>query len=350
MGLAQIRELIKPVIKEVSFIELSNKRIAIDAFNALYQFLTVIRQPDGTPLKDSKGRITSHLSGLFYRTINLMEEGIKVVYVFDGKHPEFKKEEQKIREEIKKKYEEKYKRLLELGVKEDLKKYAQATARLTPEMVEDAKRLLDAMGVPWIQAPSEGEAQAAYLVKKGLVDYTGSQDYDSLLFGSEAVVRNLTITGRRKVSGKDLYIEIKPEIIYLKSVLDHLKLSRKQLIALAILIGTDYNPDGIPGIGLKTALEYVKKFGENFDKLFSWVGWEKYYKDLSWEEIMEFFLDPPVIEVKEIKWKEPDEEKILKILVDEHDFSEERVKKAIERLKKARKSGAQLGLQAFFKR
>jgi len=156
MGLAEIRELIKPVIKEVDLSYFSGKKIALDAFNALYQFLSAIRQPDGSPLMDSKGRITSHLSGLFYRTKNLLEYGIKPIYVFDGKHPEFKKKEIEIREEVKKKMEEKYRKALEMGIKSDLKKYASGTSRLTPDMVEDAKNLLDAMGIPWIQAPSEG--------------------------------------------------------------------------------------------------------------------------------------------------------------------------------------------------
>ncbi len=344
MGLSEIRELIKPVIKEIELQSLSGKVVAIDAFNALYQFLSTIRQPDGTPLMDSKGRVTSHLSGLFYRTKNLLEEGIKPIYVFDGRHPEFKKEEQKRREEIKKKMEEKYKQVLELGIKEDLKKYAQGTARLTPEMVQEAKRLLDAMGIPYVQAPSEGEAQAAYLVKSGKADYTASKDYDSLLFGSPQVVRNLSITGRRKLpNGRT--IEVKPEVIKLSDVLDLLKLDQKQLIAMALIIGTDYNPDGIPGYGPKKAYETVRKF-KDLGKLFKYVGWEKHY-DVDWRTLIEFFENPPVREDIEIEWREPDEEKIIKILVEEHDFSEERVKKAISEIKKAHKKGRQTSLLSF---
>ncbi len=349
MGLAEIRNLIKPVIKEIELRSLSGKIIAIDAFNYLYQFLAAIRQEDGTPLKDSKGRITSHLYGLFYRTIHLMEEGLRPVFVFDGKHPEFKKEEQKRREEMKKKLEEKYKKVLELGIKKDLRKYAQGIVRLTPDMVKDAMRLLDAMGIPYVQAPSEGEAQAAYMARKGDVYSTASQDYDSLLFGSPRVVRNLAITGKRKVPRKDIYVEIKPELIELEEVLKYLGLTREQLIALALLIGTDYNPDGIPGVGLKTAYELVKKFGNNFEKLFEYVNWKKYYPELDWRELMEFFLDPPVTDNYKIEFKEPDEEKIIKILVEEHDFNEQRVRNAIERLKRAIRAGAQSNLLSFFK-
>ena len=345
MGLAEIRELVKPVIKEVDLSYLSGKVVALDAFNALYQFLAAIRQPDGTPLKDSKGRITSHLSGLFYRTKNLIEAGIKVIYVFDGKHPEFKKKEQEIREEQRKKMEEKYKKAIEMGIKGDLKKYAEFTSKLEPGMVDEAKELLEAMGVPYVQAPSEGEAQAAYLVKKGIADYVGSQDYDSLLFGGLRVARNLTITGKRKVRGVE--VEISPEIIELNELLNYLKLNQEKLIWFALIVGTDYNPDGIPGIGVKTAYELVKNNNDP-ERLFKYVGWEKYYKDISWKELEEFFLDPPVIEVNNIKFGEMDEEKIRKILIDEHDFSEDRVNKAIEELKKAYKQGTQKNILSFF--
>lgn len=347
MGLAEMRELIKPVIKEVDLKFLSGKIVALDAFNTLYQFLSAIRQIDGTPLMDSKGRVTSHLSGLFYRTKNLIEEGIKPVYVFDGKHPEYKKKEIEIREEQRKKMEEKYKKALEMGIKGDLKKYAEFTSKLAPDMVEEAKELLDAMGIPWIQAPSEGEAQAAYLVKKGLADYVGSQDYDSLLFGAPRVVRNLAITGKRRVRGVE--VEISPEILELKDVLDYLKIDQRKLIWFALIVGTDYNPDGIPGIGVKTAYELVKNSSDP-ERLFNYVQWNKHYKDISWKELEEFFLDPPVSDVEKIEFKEPDEEKIRKILIDEHDFSEDRVNKAIDELKKAMKQGTQKNILSFFKK
>jgi len=347
MGLAEIRELIKPVIKEVDFSYLSGKVVALDAFNALYQFLAAIRQPDGTPLKDSKGRITSHLSGLFYRTKNLIEYGIKVIYVFDGKHPEFKKKEQELREEQRKKMEEKYKKAIEMGIKGDLKKYAEFTSKLEFNMVDESKELLEAMGVPYVQAPSEGEAQAAYLVKKGIADYVGSQDYDSLLFGGLRVARNLTISGKRKVRGVE--VEINPELVELNDILNYLKLDYKKLIWFALIVGTDYNPDGIPGIGVKTAYELVKN-NEDPERLFKYVGWEKYYKEISWKELEEFFEDPPVIEInkEDIKFGEVDEEKIRKILIDEHDFSEDRVNKAIEELKNAYKKGSQKNILSFF--
>ena len=153
--------------KEIEMEDIKNKSIAIDGYNTLYQFLSIIRQPDGTPLMDEKGRITSHLSGLFYRTVNIMEAGIKPVYVFDGKPPELKQKTLEERNERRKISEEEWKKALEEGDVEKARLYAQASSRLTKEMVEDSKKLLDLMGVPWVQAPSEGEAQAAYMAIKG---------------------------------------------------------------------------------------------------------------------------------------------------------------------------------------
>ncbi|MEO2154660.1 MAG: flap endonuclease-1 [Nanoarchaeota archaeon] len=325
-----LKKFVDPVKKEVELKNLNGKTIAIDAFNTIYQFLATIRQPDGTPLMNKEGKITSHLSGLFYRTINLIENGIKPVYVFDGRHPEFKKREQERREEIKKKYEEKLKEAKEKGEK-DLKKYAQATSKLNNEMIEDAKELLKAMGIPVIQAPSEGEAEAAYLNKKGKVDFTGSQDYDSLIFGAPYLVRNLSIVGKRKIPGKNTYEEVKPEIIERKKLLDSLKIDEDQLIALALLIGTDYNPGGIKGIGPSKALELVKQFNHDFDKLFKFVKWNNYF-EYDWQEIFNFFKNPPVVDY-DIKFGKIDENKIIEILVEKNDFNKERVEKYIKILK-----------------
>lgn len=344
-----LKEIIpKECRKSVELIELKGKTVGIDGYNALYQFLTAIRQPDGTPLMDSKGRITSHLSGLFYRTINLMENGIKPVYVFDGKPPEIKAIEiarrKKIKEEAVKKYEE----ALARGDLEAAKRYAQMTSKLTEDMVEDAKKLLTAIGIPWVQAPAEGEAQAAYMATRGDVWAAGSQDYDSLLFGAPRLIRNLTITGRRKLPRKNIYVEIKPEIIVLDEVLKKLGITREQLIDIAILLGTDYNPEGVKGIGPKTALKLIKTYG-SLDKTLKVVKASFITDPL---EIKKYFLNPPKTANYKVEWKEPNEKDVLKILVEEHDFSEDRVKNALNRLLKAYKEHIktkQLGLDMWFK-
>jgi flap endonuclease-1 len=329
--------------KEIELESLAGKKIAIDAYNALFQFLSIIRDKmTGEPLKDSKGRITSHLSGLFYRTINLIEAGIKPIYVFDGKPPEFKKVTLEKREEMKKEAEEKMKEALEKG--EEAIKYAQATARVTDEIVNDAKKLLELMGIPVVQAPSEGEMQAAYIAKKGDAYASASQDYDSLLVGSPRLVRNLNITGKRKLPNKEVYVEIKPELIELEEVLRTLGITREQLIIIGILVGTDYNPEGIEGIGPKKALKLVKE-KKSLNEILKEIEWKF---DVDSQEIYNFFLNPPVTDDYKLEWKQPNEEGIIKFMVEEHDFSEERVKNGIEKLKQAFLKSQQKSLGSWF--
>jgi flap endonuclease-1 len=196
---------ITPKVK-IGYDELSGKTLAVDAYNALYQFLSIIRGATGGPLSDRQGRVTSHLSGLFYRSINMMERGIKLVYVFDGKPPDVKNTELEKRARIKEAARVKYGEALKKGEFEKAKSYAQMTSKLDKEMVDDAKKLLNAMGIPWTQAPSEGEAQAAFMVLRNDLWAVVSQDYDSLLFGAPRFIRNLTISGRRKLPRKNVYI------------------------------------------------------------------------------------------------------------------------------------------------
>ena len=334
---ADIGEILEREEVELEFF--SGKKIAIDAFNMLYQFLANIRQQDGTPLKDSKGRITSHLSGLLYRVSNMIEVWIKPIFVFDGKPPEFKRAEIEERQKRRMEAEEKWIEAIQAGEKY-AKKYAQATSKVDEYVVESSKTLLEYMGIPIVQAPSEGEAQAAYLVLKGDADFTVSQDYDSLLFGSKRLARNLAITGKRKLPGKNVYVEIKPEVIELEKNLKKLGITREQLIDIAILIGTDYN-EGVKGIGIKKAYKYIKTYGDIFKALKALKA-----KIENLEEIREFFLNPPVTDEYEIKFKEPDEEKIIEYLCEEHDFSRERVEKAVEKLKSSKTT--QMTLERWF--
>ncbi|ABU81873.1 flap endonuclease-1 [Ignicoccus hospitalis] len=349
MGVTALRELIPSKCKKTLELKsLSNKSVALDAYNTLYQFLAAIRGEDGRPLMDSKGRVTSHLSGLFYRTINMLENGIKVAYVFDGAPPKLKTREIERRQKLKQEAEKKYEEAVRRGDVEEARKYAQMSAKLTKEMVEEAKRLLEAMGVPWVQAPSEGEAQAAYMAAKGDVWASASQDYDSLLFGSPRLVRNLAVSGRRKLPNKNVYVEVKPEEITLKCVLEELGITREQLVAIAVLIGTDYTP-GVKGVGPKTALRYVKSYGD-LERVLTALGVDD--KEL-YLEAYNFFLNPQVTDDYELVWRRPDPQKIIEILVYEHDFNEERVRKAIERLMKAWKeklSTKQSTLDMFFKK
>ena len=331
---------------EKSIRDFKGKTIAIDAFNALYQFLASIRQPDGTPLKDFKGNVTSHLSGLFYRTINLVENGISPVYVFDGAPPSFKKKEIEERRERKKEYELLEEKAKDLEDERLMRSYAQATVRLTHKEVEESKLLLKAMGIPYVEAPSEGEAEAAYLASKGSVYASSSQDYDSLLFGAPRLIRNLSISGKRKLPRRDEYVIVHPEEISLEETLKSLGISREQLVMIGILVGTDFNK-GVKGIGPKKALALVKRF-KSFDELLKYVKitYKHEFEDYV-EEVYEFFLNPPVVDA-EIREAKPDEDKIIEILVDMHDFSEERVRNAINKFKEALERRGQTSLSQWF--
>ncbi len=330
--------------KEIELIELSGRAIAIDAFNILFQFLSIIRdRMTGEPLRDSKGRVTSHLSGLLYRNSNLLEIGIKPVFVFDGKPPEFKQSTIEARKERKKEAEKKWKEAVERG--ERAITYAQAAAKLTDEMVERSKMLLDYMGIPWVQAPSEGEIQCAFMCGRGDVWASGSQDFDSLLAGSPRLVRNLSITGRRKIPKKESYVQVKPELIELDKMLSALGITKEQLIIVGILIGTDYS-SGVKGVGPKTALKIVKEH-RTLDKVLESVAWES---DVQAEKIYDFFLSPPVTEKYDIEWKEPDADKLKEFMVEEHDFSSERMEKVIERLQNAWTKGRQSSLSGWLEK
>ncbi len=346
MGL-NIREIIPR--RELEESELKDKIVCVDAFNALYQFLSSIRQPDGTPLMDSRKRITSHLSGIFYRNINLMDEGIKLVYVFDGKAPDLKYKTHKERESSRDLAKEKYEVAKDESDVEGMKRYSSQLLRLNSEMIEESKELLESMGIPVIQAPSEGEAQAAYMARTNTKVYASvSQDYDSLLFGAPILIRNLTVSRKRKTySG---YVEIKQEVIELDKVLNVLEINLEQLICLGILVGTDYNPKGIPGIGQKKALDIVRKYKvpyEIFKSVEEQIMGLPEEDRFDWQEIFSLFYKPRVENVN-FEFKGFDEDKIKEILVERHDFSEERVQKQIDKMKELKTKNQQKSLGKWF--
>lgn len=331
------------VKKEIRINDLQGKRLVVDSYNVLYQFLATIRQMDGTPLMDSKGQVTSHLVGLLHRTTRLMQKGIKLAFVFDGKPPALKSKERQRRFELKQQAQEKFEEAQRAGDVEDMKKYAMRTSRLTPEMVQEAKDLIAALGLPVIQAPSEGEAQAAYMVKKGDVSAEISQDYDCLLFGVPHLVQNLTISERKKMPNKLSFEIVKPVQIDLEKNLKIWGISQKQLIAVGLLVGTDFNSGGIKGIGPKNALKLVKEHDEDFETLFTKVKWKEHFA-YDWKEVFEIFSKLPTTDDYELKWKDVDRDHVFRILVDRHDFSRQRVEDVLEKLKKEQSTIAQKGL------
>jgi flap endonuclease-1 len=337
----KLKELV--VKKEISIEDLKGKTLVVDSFNVLYQFLSSIRQRDGSLLTDSKGNVTSHLVGLFSRTSKLVNQGIRLAFVFDGAVPELKAKEIARRAHLKEEAFKEYKVAKEREDVEEMKKWAARTTKLTKDMIEEAKELIRAMGMPVIQAPSEGEAQAAHIVKNGEAYAEVSQDYDCLVFGVPRLIQNLTISEKRKKPGKLGYDTIKPEMIDLDDTLKNLDIDQDQLIALAMLIGTDFNPGGIKGIGPKNALKLVKKHDGKLDALFKEVEWDKSF-DFGWKEVFDLLKHMPVTDKYEMKWHAPDREKIIKLLVDKHDFSMERVEKTIGEIVKKKVEKEQSGL------
>ncbi len=345
MGL-QFKDMV--IKHEVSIKELHGKILAIDSMNLLYQFLTTIRAADGSLLTDKQGQVTSHLLGLFSRTTALMEEGLKLVFVFDGKPPAIKQKTWEKRTAAKVEASLKLKEAEEAGNIGEMKKFASRTSILTTEMVADAKQIIRALGLPLIDAPSEGEAQTTYLVKKGDAYASISQDYDNLIFGCPRLIRNLSIAGKRKKTGTLGFQLVKPEMIVLSEVLEHLGLDIDQLIVLAIIVGTDYNPGGVKGIGPKTGLKLVQEHGNNFPAVFKQAEWEKHYPNLEWKEVFDTIKNMPVTDNYSLQWKKVEEKELFDLLVKRHDFGEERVRSKIKSLKEIQGKGQQQGLGGFW--
>lgn len=305
--------------------------VAVDAFNTLYQFLSIIRQQDGTPLMDLSGRVTSHLSGILYRITNLVEAGARIAFVFDGEPPGEKRRVLAGRSEVREKAETLWEEARAAG--EDGFRYAQAASRINAEILADSFRLLSSMGIPTVQAPSEGEAQAAFMAMRGDVYYAASQDYDALLFGSPRVVRNLTVTGKRKLPKKNVYVDVTPEVIGLDDELMRLGIDRKQLVEVGILCGTDYN-EGLDRVGPKTALKLIREHG-NLESVFSARG----ETIDGYDRVRDLFLHPQVTEDYRLCSARPKVDEIVSFLCGERDFSEERVMKAATRLEEAYNAG-----------
>lgn len=330
-----IKPLIKPKIIAIS--DLKGKLLAVDAHNVLYQFLTTIRSYDGSYLMDKEGNVTSHLIGLFYRTITLMEHGLKLCFVFDGKVPDLKKEELIRRRDIKNIALKKYEKAASTEDIEEMKKQAVRTTRLTPEMIKDAKKLLSLLGLPVIEALSEGEAQAANMVREGLVHAVISQDYDTLLFGCPRVIRNLTISKKRKIKGAYSSKEVFPELVELSQVLNDTGLDQDKLIALGIMTGTDYCKEGIKGIGPKKALKLLKE--HSIEESFKMAGWKH---KTPWIEIFDLIKNMKG-STNKLVWQEPDSDKLKELLVYTHGFDKIRVENSLAKLNLEQK-----GLSDFF--
>jgi len=324
--------LLTPIITKdtIALDALHGQTLAVDGNGELYQFLALIRLRDGTPLKDSKGRTTSHLSGLFYRTTRLIaEHALTLVFVFDGSPPPRKAQEIAKRRAVRSRYEEERVAALERGDIAAAYSKATMTSRLTKEMVSEARDLLRLMGVPTVQAPSEAEAQAAHMAATSpQVSAAASKDYDALLFGAPTLVRFLTISGKEFLPSQGAFRPIVPETIVLARLLDGWGITREQLVDLALLVGTDFN-EGVAGIGPKKALKLVQRYGriESMpDDIRRAAGDAEVLSD-----VRRIFLNPEVTDSFSVSASEPDFDGVVRFLCDERDFSRERVTSALDR-------------------
>jgi flap endonuclease-1 len=284
---------------------------------------------------DSKGNITSHLVGIWSRFSNLMQRGIQLAIVLDGNAPKQKLREHEERHLRKVEAKEKFQKAKDEEDIESMAHYARQFSFLSDEMVDEAVQLMEAMGLPVIQAPTEADAQMAYLNKQGEVWASASSDYDCLLHGTPRLITNLTLSQKRRTSSGTI-IKTSPEMIELSKVLSALKVSQEQLICMAILIGTDYHP-GVHGIGPMKAMKIVQQH-KTAKEIFTAAQ-----ADFDWKEIYDLFVNMPVEKKYTLAWKEPNEQAIRRILT-KHDFSEDRITNTFNKLTK-RPDKEQTGLE-----
>ncbi len=321
-------KLIEPCKQKIELTAFSGKKLGFDASNTLFQFVTTIRGQDGQPLMNEKGEITSHLNGLFYRLLNLKSLGIDITFIFDGESPYLKKTTKQERRERRTIAQQK----LEIAKEENdlmaMQKYARQAATINEKIINESKELLYSMGIPYIQAPGEAEAQIAFMVSQGMLDYCVSQDYDCFLFGSPNLLKNIAISGKKKLPYKNVYVDVYPTIIESKCIFDLLQIDRDQLIWLAILIGTDFNPK-VSGIGPKTALEIVKK-NNSFENIMTFLKTKNKEISFDYKEIENIFKTPNIDKNPKIEKGEFNRKSIEKILIDKANFSQERVTKHLD--------------------
>ncbi|KAH8275494.1 hypothetical protein KR026_008856 [Drosophila bipectinata] len=342
LGLSKlIADLAPQAIRESEIKNFFGRKVAIDASMCLYQFLIAVRS-EGAQLATVNGDPTSHLMGMFYRTIRLLDNGIKPVYVFDGKPPDLKSGELAKRAERREEAEKALKAATEAGDDAEIEKFNRRLVRVTKEHAREAKELLKLMGVPYVEAPCEAEAQCAALVKAGKVYATATEDMDALTFGSTKLLRYLTYSEARKMPVKEFSYE---------KLLEGLGVNNREFIDLCILLGCDYC-ESIKGIGPKRAIELINNY-RDIETILDNLDTSKYTVPENWNYKIarELFIEPEVANAEsiELKWTEPDEEGLVKFLCGDRQFNEDRVRSGAKKLLKSKQSQTQVRLDSFFK-
>ena len=334
--------LLTPILKreQTSFKALYGKSFAVDASIELHQFLALIRKPDGSLFTDPQGRVTSHLIGLLTRTSRLVTDyKLHPIFVFDGRPNPLKKATIEARRKVQQKAQTEYAQAI--AAKDYSRAWSKVvmTGRVTGDVLADAKRLLSLMGIPWLVALEDGEAQASFMAAKGDVWAVGSKDYDCLLFGAPILARYLTLTGREYLPSKKTSRPLIPELVKLADNLEALGISREQLVDLALLVGTDFN-EGVMGIGPKKGLALVRKYGAA----------EKFPEEIrgglpsDLDRVRSIFLHPRVLENYSLKRDRPDPDGVIEFLCEERAFARDRIQKVVDRLVESQaESDSQLG-------
>eukprot|EP00917_Polyrhabdina_sp_WS-2016_P022266 GHVP01048326.1.p1 GENE.GHVP01048326.1~~GHVP01048326.1.p1 ORF type:complete len:351 (-),score=71.57 GHVP01048326.1:953-2005(-) len=348
MGIKGLRKIIADkapaAMKEIKLGSLHGREIAIDVSMCLYQYLVSVRS-NGFSLTTETGDTTSHIVGLFYRSIRLLEEGVKPVFVFDGKAPEMKAGELAKRKSTKQDALTKQDQAKEEGDMDEMIKQAKRSVRVTQKHADDIKKLFGLMGIPFIQAPGEAEAQCTEMCKMGLVYGVASEDMDTLSFGSPILIKYLTLSEARKIPITE---------IRLSSVLKGLEMTEDEFIDFCILLGCDYCT-GLKGIGPTKAFQLIKKYN-SIEKIIENID-ERHKPDEDWpyKEARHIIKNPDVIkDIEELKshliWKQCNKVELEKYLVKECGFGQERFDSGMNRIDKAVKKGKQVRLDKFFKK
>eukprot|EP00831_Metopus_contortus_P004290 TRINITY_DN1157_c0_g1_i2.p2 TRINITY_DN1157_c0_g1~~TRINITY_DN1157_c0_g1_i2.p2 ORF type:complete len:389 (-),score=86.19 TRINITY_DN1157_c0_g1_i2:34-1200(-) len=354
MGIHKLMNLIlekaKNAVKNISLDSLTGRIIACDASTAIYQFLVSnLSMKEGfgiETLKDPKGNPTAHLIGIFNRTIQFLSHGIKPVWVFDGKPPEKKKEELHRRHLLKTGAEEEKKLAEEEGDLVEARKMAGRSVKVTPEMTADAKKMVQLMGLPIVEASSEAEAQCAVMCREGRVYATATEDMDALTFGTKILLRGFN-------SKKEPITEI-----HLDTVLKEFGMTMDTFIDLCIMCGCDYTTT-IDGIGPVKAFKYVASCKtmeaalEKIDSEYSKSTKKKKYTlppDFDYVTARTLFKAPEVIDPStiELKFGKPDEIKLKQFLIEEKGFNDLRVDSGLKKILKSQSQGTQARLDTFY--